>query len=324
MAPAPQMGCGVKTRTAICVFFVALFLAAVPARAGIYYLTVSGLGGEPDYEQRFAAMANDLDKLLKASGSEAHVYTLAGPQATRAQMTETLGQIAKQAKAEDDFVLILIGHGSFDGVEYKFNLAGPDISGAELASLCDRIPSRRQLIVNTTSSSGGSIGALEKPGRAVIAATKTGTEKNATVFARYWVEALHDPTVDLDKNDSISALEAFEYADRKTAAFYDSQKRLATEHAVFEDTGKGQPVRAAATDTGEGHLLSTFILLRIGAAQRAANDPAKRDLLAKKEELEQKIDMLKYQKAAMEQDDYKKQLTDALIELARVQGELDK
>jgi hypothetical protein len=314
----------VKTRTAICFVAAALFLAALPARAGIYYVTVAGLGGEPDYEQRFTAMANDLDKLLKASGGEAHVFTLSGAQATRGQMTEILGEIAKQAKPEDDFVLILIGHGSFDGIEYKFNLVGPDISGAELASLCDRIASRRQLIVNTTSSSGGSIGALEKPGRAVVAATKTGTEKNATVFARYWVEALHDPTVDLDKNDSISALEAFEYADRKTAAFYDSQKRLATEHAVFEDTGKGQPVRAAATDTGEGHFLSTFTLVRIGAAQRAANDPAKRDLLAKKEELEQKIDMLKYQKAAMDQEDYKKQLTDTLIELARVQGELDK
>ncbi len=313
-----------KPRTAICLLFVALFLAVLPARAGIYYVTVSGLGGEPDYEQRFTALANDLDKLLKESGSEAHVFTLSGAQATRGQMTETLGEIAREAKPEDDFVLILIGHGSFDGVEYKFNLVGPDISGAELASLCDRIGSRRQLIVNTTSSSGGSISALERPGRAVIAATKTGTEKNATVFARYWIEALHDPTTDLDKNDSISALEAFEYADRKTAAFYDSQKRLATEHAVFEDTGKGQAVRAAATETGEGHLLSTFTLLRIGAAQRAANDPAKRDLLAKKEELEQKIDMLKYQKAAMEQEDYKKQLTDALIELARVQGELDK
>jgi len=252
------------------------------------------------------------------------VYTLSGADATRARMTDTLGQVAKQAKPEDDFVLILIGHGSFDGVEYKFNLPGPDISGAEIATLCDRIPSKRQLIVNTTSSSGGSIGALEKPGRAVVAATKTGTEKNATVFARYFVEALHDPTVDLDKNDTISAMEAFEYADRKTASFYESQKRLATEHAVFEDTGKGEAVRAAQQDGAEGHFLSTFTLLRIGAAQRAANDPAKHDLLVKKEELEQKIDMLKYQKAAMAPDDYKKQLTDALVELARVQGDLDK
>jgi hypothetical protein len=62
----------------------------------------------------------------------------------------------------------------------------------------------------------------------------------------------------------------------------------------------------------------------MGAAQRAANDPAKRDLLAKKEELEQKVDTLKYQKAAMSQDDYKKQLTETLVELARIEEELDK
>ena len=91
--------------------------------------------------------------------------------------------------------------------------------------MCDRIPARRQLIVNATSASGGSVAALEKPGRGVIAATKSGTEKNATVFARYWVEALHDPDADVDKNDAISALEAFQYALRKTTAFYESAKR---------------------------------------------------------------------------------------------------
>jgi hypothetical protein len=40
--------------------------------------------------------------------------------------------------------------------------------------------------------------------------------------------------------------------------------------------------------------------------------------------LERKIDTLKYQKAAMDPEDYKKQLTDALVELAKVQEELDK
>jgi hypothetical protein len=312
-------------RTGLLGLCLASLLPLAPsARAGLYYVTVAGLGGEPDYEQRFTALATDLDKLLKASGPDVHVYTLTGDQATRAHMTETLGLVARQAKPDDDLVLILIGHGSFDGVEYKLNLPGPDISGAELATLCDRVPSKRQLIVNTTSSSGGSIVALDRPGRAIIAATKSGTEKNATVFARYWVEALRDPTVDVDKNEAISALEAFQYADRKTAAFYESQKRLATEHPVFEDTGKREAVRAASEETGEGRLLSNFTLLRMGAAQRAANDPAKRDLLAKKEELEQKVDTLKYQKAAMSQDDYKKQLTETLVELARIEEELDK
>ena len=128
----------------------------------------------------------------------------------------------------------------------------------------------------------------------------------------------------MDKNEVISALEAFQYADRKTAAFYETQKRLATEHAVIEDTGKKEAVRAATAESGEGLLAGSFALLRIGSAQKAASDPAKRALLAKKEEIEQKIDTLKYQKAAMSADDYKRQLTAALLDLAKVQEELDK
>ena len=300
-----------------------LLMTVLPVRASVYYVTVAGIGGEPDYEQRFTASAKDLDKVFKAS-SGAHVYTLVGKDATRVRLTETMTAVAREAKSEDDFVLTLIGHGSFDGVEYKFNLVGPDVSAADLAAMCDRVLARRQLVVNTTSASGGSVAALERSGRGVIAATKTGTEKNATVFARYWVEALHDPTADVDKSDSISAMEAFQYADRKTAAFYESQKRLATEHAVFQDTGRGEAVRVGAAQGKEGALMSSMTVVRIGASQAAMNDPAKRDLLAKKEELEQKIDALKYQKAAMEPGEYKKQLTEALLQLAAVQEELEK
>lgn len=318
------MGRDMKLKSAALALCCGFFLCAIPARAGVYYVTVAGLGGEPDYEQEFTSLATDLDRLLKASGSNAHVFTLEGNDATRARLTDVLGKVASQAKPDDDFVLILIGHGSYDGVEYKFNLVGPDISAADLAALCDHIAAKRQLIVNTTSSSGGSVPVLEKRGRCMIAATKSGTEKNATVFARYWVEALHDPEADLDKNEAISALEAFQYATKKTASFYDSQKRLATEHAVFDDTGHHDAVREPAQDTGEGLLLSSFTLIRLGAAQKAYDDPAKRALLSQKEELERKIDTLKYQKMAMSQDDYKTQLTAALLELAKVQQQLDK
>jgi hypothetical protein len=144
------------------------------------------------------------------------------------------------------------------------------------------------------------------------------------VFARYWVEALSDPAADTDKNDVVSALEAFRYADKKTAAFYESQKRLATEHAVLEDTGKGEAVRAPAPENGEGQLAAAFPLLRIGAAATAAQNPAKVELLAKREQLEQQIDKLKYEKAAMAPEEYKKQLGALLLELARTQEALDK
>jgi hypothetical protein len=299
-----------------------VFASAIPAQAATYYVIVAGLGGEPDYEQRFTSAATDLERIFKAAGPTAHVATLTGTQATAAQLKQALEAVAHDAKPEDDFALILIGHGSFDGVEYKFNLVGPDLTAAEIATLCNQISARRQLIVDTTSASGGAMPAFEHPGRAVITATKSGTEKNATVFVRYWVDALQDPAADTDKSESVSAMEAFSYATQKTAAFYDAQKRLATEHAVFNDTGHGEPVRAAGD--GQGMLLANFTLLRLGAGQQEANNPAQRALLEKKEALEQKIDTLKFQKAAMDPADYKKQLTEALVELARVQQELDK
>lgn len=305
----------------------ALMLAAViafaaQAHAASYYVIVAGLGGEPDYVQRFTADANELGRIFATSGETAHVITLTGGQSTAAQLRAALDTVAHAAKPDDDFTLILIGHGSWDGAEYKFNLVGPDLTGGDIAGMCNRIAARRQLVVDATSASGGAVQALERPGRAVVAATKSGTEKNATVFARYWVEALQDPSSDTDKSGSISAMEAFAYATRKTAEFYDSQKRLATEHAVFDDTGSGAPVRASGD--GQGMLMTSFTLLRLGSSKEAANDPDKRPLLAKKEELEQKIDTLKYQKAAMDPADYKKQLTDALVSLAKVQEELDK
>jgi hypothetical protein len=302
---------------------LALLLMTAFARASTYYVTVAGLGGEPDYEQRFTAVAGDLDRVFKTVNG-AHVYTLSGKQATKEKLTAIMVSIAKEAKPDDDLIVTLIGHGSFDGTEYKFNLPGPDISAAELAAMCDRIAAKRQLIVDTTSASGGAVLALQRPGRAVIAATKTGTEKNATVFARYWAEGLQDPSTDLDKSGSVSAMEALRYADRKTADFYASQKRLATEHAVFEDTGHGDAVKVSAAEGREGALLSSITVVRIGAAQAAMNDPAKRDLVLQKEDIEQKIDALKYQKAAMEPDEYKQQLTALLVQLAKLQEALDK
>jgi hypothetical protein len=321
MADAAEVGHDMKLARRL--LGAVLLFVALPSHASTYYVTVAGLGGEPDYEQRFTETAKELDRTFRAANG-AHVYTLTGAQSTKAKLSETLAGIAREAKADDDLVVTLIGHGSYDGVEYKFNLAGPDVSATELATMLDRVPCKRQLVVDTSSSSGGAVVTLERPGRGVIAATKSGTEKNATVFARYWAEALEDPTADVDKSDSISAMEALTYADRKTATFYESQKRLATEHAVFEDTGHGEAVRVSAAEGREGALLGTFTVVRIGAAQAAMNDPAKRDLMLKKEELEQKIDALKYQKAAMEPGEYKKELTDALLQLAKVQGELEK
>ena len=288
---------------------ISVLTVCSPVFATTYMVTVAGLGGEPDYEQRFQLLATDTDKILKSGGSSDRVVeTFKGADATKAKITASLNQIAAQAKPQDVLVLMMIGHGTFDGTQYKFNLPGPDISGAELAGLLNKVSATRQLVVDMSSASGGAAAALKKDGRTVITATKSGMEKNATVFARFWVEALRDPAADSDKNEVVSALEAFHYAQTKTTAFYSDQKRLATEHPQLED-----PQKAAA-----------FPLVRYGSAAAVITDPAKRDLVSKKEEIENKIDALKFEKDLMSPEEYKRQLNTLLLELAKTQELIDK
>ena len=299
-----------------------LLLSALSLPGATFYLTIAGLGGEPDYVQRFKMWADDIDGSLKKAGGDSSVTTLNAPHLE--QIRTRFAEIARQAKPADFLVVMLIGHGTYDGHDYKFNIPGPDLTATELAALLDHVPAQRQLVVNMTSCSGGSIEQLRRPNRIVIAATRTGSEKNATNFSRYFAEALREPAADTDKNESVSALEAFRYAQTKTTEFFDTQKRLATEHSVIEDTGKGSGERTATADNGEGKLAAAFTVVRLGANAAAARDPGKRPLLDKKEQLEQSIEKLKFEKAAMPAQEYKRQLTQLLLELARTQEALEK
>lgn len=317
MAAPAKMGIGVKA-------FGLFLLAACTLHAATYYVTVAGLGGAPEYETQFEKWAADLDHELHANGPDAHVITLSGPSLTRQRIQQTLAAIAAQSQPDDAFALFLIGHGTFDGTDYKLNIPGPDITAAELASLINRIPARRQLVVNMTSCSGASLAALARKDRVVITATKSGNEKNATVFARYWVDALRDPVADSDKNGTVSALEAFRYAERKIAAYFDAEKLLATEHPMLSDTGSSNAARDPDPENGQGMLAAAFPLIRPQTEIAASAAPQKQRLLAKKQDLEAKIDRLKYQKAAMDPQEYKQQLSALLLDLARTQAEIDR
>ena len=171
-------------------------------------------------------------------------------------MEAALNQIAGQAKAagrfraDDDRAWNVRRHRSTSSI-----CRAPIFPRRNWPRSLNRIPAGRQLVVDMTSASGGAIATLKKENRIVITATKTGTEKNATVFARYWVDALRDPAADVDKNETISALEAFNYAEKKTADFYTDQKRLATEHPQVDDQQRA----------------SAFPLFRFGAAAAVVN-----------------------------------------------------
>lgn len=278
-----------------------LLLAAISlsASAEEVRLFVAGLGGEPDYETRFSSLAREAQKL---AGGQA----LTGGDATKAKLQAAIAGAAKLSRT-DTFTLVLIGHGTWDGVNYRFNLPGPDVTDEELKSWLDKVPSE-QVVVAATSASGPLKDSLKDSRRVVVTATRSGTEKNAVVFSRYFVEAFRDATADSDKNEVVSALEAFRYAEAKTKNYFETEKRLATEHAVLDDPG----------------IASRIALARFGSVQRALADPAKKSLLERKEELERSIDRLKLEKAAMPVEEYRAKLTAVLLELAKVSEEIER
>ena len=55
--------------------------------------------------------------------------------ATAVDVRAAVATLAPQVKPLDVFFVLLVGHGSFDGVDAKFNLVGPDLTATEWSLL---------------------------------------------------------------------------------------------------------------------------------------------------------------------------------------------
>ena len=175
-----------RARAILFAVSLALSLGTQPALSAVRVLILSGLGGEPGYEQKFQTQAKAVASAASRSGAALKdIVTLSGEQARRTALDPELKKFASSVKNDDQVVVVLIGHGSFDGEEYRFNLPGPDITGREILAFLDSMPASQMLVVNASSSSGAVIEQWRKPNRVVIAATKSGGERNATRFAEY-------------------------------------------------------------------------------------------------------------------------------------------
>ena len=284
-------------------------MAGLPslAAAKTHFLIVGGLGGELRYAKLFAEQVKELVEIAeKTAGDVSSVESLTGRAATAKAVEKAFESIRSRAKANDTVAVFLVGHGSFDGRQYRFNLPGPDLTAGRLKTWLDSLPSQDQLIVNTTSSSGASLERLAGERRIVITATKSGGERTVTVFARYWVDALREPEADTNKDEVITALEAFRYAERQVASHYAKAKKLATEHPRLK-----------------GKAASGFTLARLGEQIDLTSNPAIRPLLDRREELERQIARLKSRKETMDAGEYLRQLQQLLVGLARVQATID-
>ena len=283
--------------------------AAAPAHADLYYLIVGGLGGEPAYEEQFAKDTEALAAVARRTTAPNRVMVLKGEGATREALVNSLESLRTRTKAADSVVVMLVGHGSYDGEAYKLNLPGPDIDGDEFAKLLAAVPARSQLVVNATSASGAILEKWAKDGRTLITATRSGFERNATRFAKYFAAALAAGSADINKNGAITAQEAFDYASRSVADSFEKDGALATEHPQIA-----------------GGAAARFTVARLASAgpvEPASTDPAVAALVAEREKLDGQIEDLRGRRESMANDVYLAELQKLLIQLAEVQGKID-
>src|SRR5690606_37660771 len=157
-----------------------------------------------------------------------------------------------RAGPRDHVFVLLIGHGSAQPGAARVNLPGPDPTAEDYARMLAPFTTQRIAFIVAASASGGFIGPLSGPNRVVVTATRSAHERNETIFGRYFVQAYADDVADVDKDGRVSVLEAFEYATRKTARFYESQNRLRTEHALLDDNGDGKGSQEPDPRAGDG------------------------------------------------------------------------
>jgi hypothetical protein len=284
---------------------------------------VVGAAGEDVYGSQFVKWAGHWrEAATKAGASFVAVGLEADQNKDREDFQKKLA--AEGTEGSGELWLVLLGHGTFDGKEAKFNLRGTDFNAEELAEWLKPIH-RPMAVINTSAASAPYLPKLSLSGRVVIAATKSGYEINYARFGEYISKAIVDKEADLDKDGQTSLLEAYLMASRKVTEFYETEGRIVTEHSLMDDNGDGlgtpadwfRGVRATKKARNDAEL-DGFRAHQFHLVRSAVEQKMPVELRAKRDELELGINKLREKKADMKGVDYDRELEKLLVELARV------
>lgn len=322
MVAASSVGSEVRLRSFTVALVLSLFALASSALAGERYaVIVSGATGGEKYAEQQKKWSADLAGALRNTFifAEANVVTITEEgtgtsKATAENVRRLFGDLRRRLTRDDLLVVVLMGHGTFDGEAAKFNLVGPDLTAVEWKGLLEGVPGRT-VVVNTTESSYPFLEELSQRGRVVITATDSVAQRFATVFPEHFVRGLSDLSADFDKNGRISIWEAFASASASVKQYYEQRGQLSTERPVLDDNGDKVGREAEAPGPDGTLARSTYLDAEPGTITA---DVALAGLQRRRAALEAQLDELKSKKESLAVEDYEAQLERVLIELARI------
>jgi hypothetical protein len=303
-------------------FGIWVLTAAPAASAERYAVIVSGVSGGEKYAAQQKQWREEVVTFLTVGLAvpDANLVVLdeaseGSSTSTAANIRRVLGDLRRRVMGSDTMLLVLLGHGTYDGIDAKFNLVGPDLSAPEWKDVLDGLAGR-VIVVNTTASSFPFLEQLSSKGRVVITATDSAQQRFATVFPEYFIRSMVDRSSDFDKNGRVSILEAFNAASAGVKQHYEQRGQLSTERPLIDDDGDGLG-REAGAPGADGTLAGTVYLdpdpgtLTSGDAEVAALERQRLVLVAQ-------LEALKEKKASMSDDQYQAELEKILVELARI------
>jgi hypothetical protein len=315
------------TLTAALTLALALMFPAVAAAQQRYAILISGVSGGEKYAAQQQKWRTELAAFLTTNFAfpDSNIVivdeTSAGTsKATADNVRNLFGDLARRVTREDTVFVVLVGHGTYDGIDAKFNLVGPDLTAAEWKSLFDGMAARL-VVVNTTESSFPFLEQLSRNGRVVITATDSAQQRYATVFAEYFIRSLADLSSDLDKNGRISIWEAFTLASSGVKQHYEQRGQLPTERPLLDDNGDGMGKEAEAP--GDDGAVARTVYFNADP-QPAAGDAERAALERQRLALERQLEDLKARRSTMSEEQYLAELERIFVELARIAQEIRK
>ena len=309
------------------VLWLSLFASASAAAAeDRFALIVAGASGGPAYVEQYdrwtAALTRILVDRMKFDASAITVlgdHGTAEQLATAANVRAALAAVQRRMSRDDVLFVVLIGHGTFDGIDAKFNLIGPDLESAEWAAAL-RAMSGRVVVVNTTAASFPFVERLSGPRRIVITETDSALQRYDTVFPEYFIKALEDEAADIDKNGRTSMWEAFAAATAAVRRHYQQRGQLATERALLDDNGDG--IGKEAFDEGADGSTASRTYLDQALPGAPPTDEAMLKLLQRRTALETEVEELRIRRSFLSPDEYAREFERVMIDLARVSREI--
>jgi hypothetical protein len=291
-----------------------------------FALVLSGASGGAKYAEQMAEWRNTIrSALVDRYGFPADTVRVfvdetikTGEPGSAANVRAALGDLRKALSRDDVLLIVLLGHGTYDGEQAKFNLVGPDLTATEWNALLKDLPGRL-IVINTTEASFPFLERLSGQNRIVITATDSAAQKYATVFPEYFAKAMGEASTDLDKNGRTSIFEVFAAASQSVKQHYEQRGQLVTERAIIDDNGDG--VGREAEAPGPDGALARLLYLDADTPA-AANDPALAALLKRRRELEAEAEALKQKKALMPGPLWEAEYEKLMLELAKVSRDI--